>query len=102
MPFRWSIAKDTALCVEITKIRPDKMVQWLEIAHNLNRRFSEAAGSKDETSLTGRGCRDRHKLLIKKYKQEDTRSLKRYCWECILWQSCSTYDVCAGLELRKS
>ena len=75
MPFRWGIAEDTALCIEVTIIRPSKPLQWLEVAENLNRRFSTEA---KECNLKGRGCRDRVKLLVRKYKQDDRRSLYNY------------------------
>ena len=71
MPSRWNLEEDTALCLEVFKIRPESLAQWPEIADDLNKRFSR------ETKFTGRGCKDRTNLLKKKFKQEDRKSLKR-------------------------
>lgn len=72
--FRWDIRLDVALCLEVSKIRPEKPLEWLEIADSLNALFSTDA---KEVSLKGRGCKERLQLLLKKYIDEDKKSLKR-------------------------
>ena len=72
--FRWDIWHDIALCVEVGKTRPEKPLEWLEIADSLNTQFSADA---KEVSLKGRGCKERLQLLLKKYKDEDKKALKR-------------------------
>lgn len=69
---RWNLEEDTALCVEVFKMRPESSAQWAEIADDLNRRFQFR-----KISFTDRSCRDRMNLLKKKYKNEDRKSLKR-------------------------
>ena len=57
-------------------MRPEKPLQWLEIAEVLNLKFTTESR---EVQLKGRGCKERLFLLIKKYNDEDVRSLKRLC-----------------------
>ena len=61
---------------EIYSTRPEKPSDWEVIAARLSALFSK----KDDKSITlkGRGCRDRLDLLMKKYKEEDKKALKRY------------------------
>ena len=73
--FRWELENDISLCVEVCKLRPDKTQQWQEVADSLNKLFSTSAKA---TQLKGRGCKERLFLLLKKYKEEDVRSLKRF------------------------
>lgn len=80
--FQWSLEHDLALCTEVCSARPGKsLAEWLSVADTLNKRFSTA--SKD-IALKGRGCKKRIALLVKKFKAEDKRSLKRYT-VVILW-----------------
>ena len=73
--FRWDVTHDISLCVEVCKIRPDKATQWSEVADNLNGLFGNT--SAKAIVLKGRGCKERLSLLLKKYNDEDVRSLKR-------------------------
>lgn len=41
--FRWDISQDISLCVEVRKVRPDKAIQWSEVAESLNGVFSNAS-----------------------------------------------------------
>ena len=73
--FRWSLEHDLALCTEVCNERPEKTLEWMSVADTLNEQFSTP--SKD-VNLKGRSCKDRISLLVKKFKAEDKRSLKRY------------------------
>ena len=81
-PFRWSsINSDLALAREVSNCRPQKPVDWEDVAHRLSSYF----GSDEKpVKLTGRGCRERIDRILSKYKEEDNRSLKRYSIYCIL------------------
>ena len=55
--------------------RLQNLRDWEEIAVTLNAAFS----SDDKpVQLKARGCRERMELLLKKYKDKDTKSLIRY------------------------
>ena len=53
-PFRWSsINSDLALAREVSNCRPQKPVDWEDVAHRLSSYF----GSDEKpVKLTGRGC----------------------------------------------
>ena len=74
MPFRWSLSQDIALCEEVRKTRPEKSLQWQKIADRINDAFSTEENMVD---VRGRGCKERLTLLVRKYKDEDRKSLKR-------------------------
>ena len=46
-----------------------------ELASDLSLQFS----MKKNVQLKGRGCRKHLALLLKKYKEEDAKALKRWC-----------------------
>ena len=62
------------MCAEVCRVRPQKLLEWLEVAEALNDTFSTES---NEVHLKGRGCKERLHLLSKKYDSEDKRSLKR-------------------------
>ena len=72
--FRWDLEEDKELCVEVCKVRPEKSIQWLDVSESLNKQFTST--SRDVQHM-GKGCKERLFLLIKKYKEEDGRGLKR-------------------------
>ena len=75
--FRWPLLyHDISLAEEVYSTRPEKPSDWEVIAAKLSVLFSR----KDDKSISlkGRGCRERLDLLIKKYKEEDKKALKRY------------------------
>lgn len=75
--FRWpTVYHDISLAKEVYSTRPEKPSDWEVIAAKLSVLFS----TKDDKSISlkGRGCRERLDLLIKKYKEEDRKALKRY------------------------
>ena len=74
MPFRWSLPQDIALCEEVRNTRPDRLEQWQTIADRLNKAFST---EEFEMDVRGRGCRERLNLLVRKYREEDRKSLRR-------------------------
>ena len=74
MPFRWSLPQDIALCEEVRNTRPERLEQWQTIANLLNKAFST---EKFEMDVRGRGCRERLNLLVRKYREEDRKSLRR-------------------------
>lgn len=75
--FRWPLLyHDIALAREVFSSRPDKPHDWELIAANLSAYFSRRDGKA--VSVKGRGCKDRLELLLKKYRQEDRKALKRY------------------------
>ena len=72
--FRWEMVHDLALAKEVAARRPEKPVGWIEIADILNFMFNT---DEKPVLLKGRGCKDRMDLLLKKYKDEDSKSLKK-------------------------
>jgi len=72
--FRWELNHDIALAAEVISKRPHKPVDWLDVAETLNTSFSTEA---KPVQLKGRGCRERMDLLLKKYKEDDKKALKR-------------------------
>ena len=72
--FRWEVANDIALAMEVVSKRPHKPADWVDIADTLAKAFST---EEKQVSLKGRGCKERMDLLLKKYREEDKRSLKR-------------------------
>jgi len=72
-PFRWpKIEYDIALCKEAIDVRPSKHEDWEQLANKLTGLFGL------EEPLKGRGCREHLELLIKKFKAEERKALKRY------------------------
>ena len=75
--FRWHLVyHDISLAQEVYSTRPEKPSHWEVIAAKLSALFSNKCDKI--ISLKGRGCRERFDLLIKKYKEEDKKALKRY------------------------
>ena len=73
--FRWpELYHDLALATEVASKRPQKPVDWESVALALNKVFST---SEKPVFLKGRGCRERMDLLIRKYKTDDAKSLKK-------------------------
>ena len=73
--FRWPETwQDVALAKEVVSVRPTKPADWEAVAKTLSASFSTEG---NEVSLKGRGCKERMDLLMRKYKQEDTKALKR-------------------------
>ena len=69
------MSHDIALAKEVISLRPEKPVDWDTIACTLSSTFS----SEDKpVVLKGRGCRERLELLLKKFRDEDRKALKRY------------------------
>lgn len=72
--FRWDLKQDIALATVVVSKRPHKPVGWSDVAEDLNASFS----TEDKpVQLKGRGCRERMDLLLKKYKDDDKKALKR-------------------------
>ena len=72
--FRWELKQDIALTTEVVSKRPHKPVDWSHVAEDLNPLFY----TEDKpVQLKGRGCRERMDLLLKKYKDDDKKYLKR-------------------------
>ena len=72
--FRWELQQDIALASEVATSCPQKLQDWDEIAVTLSAAFSS---DEKPVQLKARGCREWMDLLLKKYKDEDTKSLKR-------------------------
>lgn len=72
--FRWDCTHDLALATEVVTRRPNKPADWADLAEALNSAFST---EEKPVQLKGRGCKDRLDLLLKKYKDEDKKALKR-------------------------
>ena len=75
-PFRWPKVdqEDIALCKEIIARRPMKSDDWEDIAEFLSNLFTT---ENNPVQIKGRGCRERSELLVKKYKSEERKALKR-------------------------
>ena len=70
--FRWpKVENDLALCMEVIQLRPGKAENWDAVAASLTSAFNLTE------PLKGRGCREHLELLVKKYKSEDNKALKR-------------------------
>ena len=91
--FRWDIKLDLALCLEVFSLRPQTTPDWEKVASTIKDVITStqgsgpvtdgAADSSAEGSPTvhipkARGCKERMQLLIKKYKEDDKRALKRH------------------------
>ena len=72
--FRWELKQDIALATEVVSKRPHKPLDWSDVAEDLNASFST---DNKPVQLKGRGCRERMDLLLKKYKDDDKKALKR-------------------------
>ena len=74
--FQWpDLSNDIALAKEVISLHPNKPHEWDSIAATLSRFFS----SEDKpVMLKDRGCREHLELLLKKFKDEDSKALKRY------------------------
>ena len=73
--FRWPyIAQDIALATEVSTVRPSRATDWEEIATTLTTLFSTP---EKQISLKGRGCKEQMDLLLRKYREEDSKALKR-------------------------
>ena len=80
--FRWpDVDNDISLAKEVISRRPNKPSDWESIACTLSQLFST---EEKPVALKGRGCRERMELLIKKYREEDNKSLKRYLRACLV------------------
>lgn len=74
-PFRWpKVENDIALLKEIVARRPSKADEWEDNAEFLSSLFST---DNNPVVLKGRGCRERSELLMKKFKSEERKALKR-------------------------
>lgn len=74
-PFRWpKMDQDIALCKEIIARRPMKVDDWENIGEFLSNLFTT---ENNPVQLKGRGCREQSELLVKKYKSEEWKALKR-------------------------
>ena len=73
--FRWpDLSNDIVLAKEVVSVRPAKPYEWDSIAATLSVLFS----TEDKpVMLKGRGCREHLELLLKKFKDEDSKSLRR-------------------------
>lgn len=74
--FRWPLLQhDIFLAKEAISKRPEKALDWNSIATNLSKKFST---EEKPIVIKGRACRERLDLLVRKYRDEDTKALKRY------------------------
>ena len=74
--FRWPLLyHDISLAKEVINLRPEKPSDWETVATKLSDIFSS---EEMPILLKGRGCRKRLDLLLKKYRDEDTKGLKQY------------------------
>ena len=73
--FRWPLLQhDISLAKEVVSRRPEKTNDWDMIAKELSKNFSMP---DKPVVLKGRACKDRLELLVKKYRDEDARALRR-------------------------
>jgi len=71
--FRLDLKQDIALATVVVSKQPHKPIGWSDVAEDLNASFS----TEDKpVQLKGGGCRERMDLL-KKYKDDDKKALKR-------------------------
>ena len=78
--FRWPLLfHDLALAKEVVFKRPQRHTDWEDISIILSDLFSTEEKAVD---IKGRACRERLDLLLKKYKEEDAKSLKRFVSQC--------------------
>ena len=74
--FRWPLLyHDLSLAKEVISVHPEKPSDWDSIATKLSDIFTSPI---KPVVIKGRACRERLDLLVKKYKEEDTKALKRY------------------------
>ena len=71
--YRWEVNHDIALALEVVSKRPQKPADRINLAEALSKSFS----TENHVQLKGRGCKERLDLLLKKYKDDDKKALKR-------------------------
>ena len=77
--FRWpSLFHDISLCKKVYSVRPEKPSDWESIAQKLSKVFTDHDDKGQSIAVKGRGCRERLELLVKKFRDEDRKALKRY------------------------
>ena len=95
--FRWPyVAHDVALATEVASVRPTNATEWDQIANTLSASFST---TQREVEIKGRGCREWMDLLIRKYKVEDARALKRLDYGTICQPWCMRFPICLQMCL---
>lgn len=79
--FRWpNIYHDLSLAKDVYSVRPEKASDWDIIAAKLSALFST---DEKPISMKGRACRERLDLLLKKYREQDAKALKRFVTHCV-------------------
>ena len=74
-PFRWpELSHDRALLLEVATKKPERPVDWEDIALNLSLVFS---APNNAVEIKGRASRERLDRLIHKFEDEDAKALKR-------------------------
>ena len=69
-PFRWpKVELDLELAKEVVEARPCNPEGWDAVVSRLSVLFG--------ANLKGRGCKEHMELLLKKFKAEDRKALKR-------------------------
>lgn len=90
-PFRWLLVQnDIDLAIEVDAARPEKSSDWDLIAAKLNNHFST---KENPVELTGRSCRERMDRVLKNYKSEESRSLKRYLHILIIYREAFSFQL---------
>ena len=73
---RWPLLyHNIALAKEVISLRPEKPSDWGNIATKLSAIFSSEEKS---VMIKGRACRERLDFLLKKYREEDVKALRRF------------------------
>ena len=79
--FRWPLLyHDLCLAKDVISSRPEKACDWEAIATKLSTLFST---DDKPISIKGRACRERLDLLLKKFREEDCKALKRFVSHCM-------------------
>lgn len=90
-PFRWLLVQnDIDLAIEVDAARPEKSSDWDLIAAKLINHFSF---KEKPVELTGRSCRERMDRVLKNYKSEESRSLKRYLHILIIYREAFSFQL---------
>ena len=79
--FRWPLLyHNISLVKDVISVRPEKACDWDMIAAKLSALFST---DDKPISIEGRACRERLDQLLKKYREQDAKALKRLVTHCV-------------------
>lgn len=75
-PFCWpELSHDKALLLEVATKKPERPVDWEDVALNFSLAFSTP---NNAVEIKGRACQERLDCSIHKFKNNDAKALRSY------------------------